>query len=283
MTVVRRRASQSFKALPHRLQRRQVALPRTYFFSALAGQRIEIGQEARMIGIDHGIWPKRWHHVPFPFRVTNGFVMFERIQRRVSRRQHLYVEPLIKSAREKLWRLELGGDCVEVKIRRSPCQGFTQAENLLKCLVQPDASRRAAKQMIMLGKSTPHFARIPSIPNTNLQFFERHTLAVQHPANIVIGLHHELRWVGERLIQREPLGFCMSVRAHNWQISHVVVQGTSNFACAPLTRNQPVWMNQHGSNYRSRSATREPNDSSGYTPLGARGWVPILALSVSQT
>jgi hypothetical protein len=170
---------------------------------------------------------------------------FERVERRIGGRQHLDVEALEERAGQKLRRAQLFGDGVEVEVGGLLREPRFHPEELLEGKIQPQARRGAAKEIIMAGEDAPDLARILQLGVANLQIFQRDSLAIEHPVDVVIGLDEELCRVGERLVFRKPGRLRMPVRADDGQVSNVCVQRFGNLAHCGFGGKQTVFMNQH--------------------------------------
>ncbi len=175
----------------------------------------------------------------------------KRVERGVRRRQHLDAKALIQRPRQKLRRLQFRFDGFVVRIRRRRRESFGQAEQLLKCIVQPQARGGSAEEMIVAGEDAPHLARILNLLVADLQFFKRDSLAVQHAKDVVIRLNEQRHRVGERLVAREPCGLRMAMRAHDGQGPDARIQPSRNRPCAFFRRKQPVFMKQRHSDLPS--------------------------------
>ena len=58
--------------------------------------------------------------------------------------------------------------------------------------------------MIIGGEYAPHFSWVARFAGTKLEFIKRNTLAIKHPANIVIWLDDELCRIGKGIVLRKP-------------------------------------------------------------------------------
>ena len=99
----------------------------------------------------------------------------------------------------------------------------------------------------MAGEDAPDFPRVLELRRSNLEIFQRDSLAVEHAEDVVVGLDEKLCWVGEGLVPRKPCRLRMAVRTNNGQGSHLLVEGPGDRSRTRLSRKQTIWMDQHES------------------------------------
>jgi hypothetical protein len=56
----------------------------------------------------------------------------------------------------------------------------------------------------MTGEDAPDFPCVRQLWLPNLQILKGDSLAVEHPINVMVGLHEELCRIGERLVLCKP-------------------------------------------------------------------------------
>jgi len=233
--MVRRRAAKHPKPLASMPQRRQITLPFGRIFARLLAKLRNIFGKSSERRINHRVRPKRWQHSPRPSRRTNSFVLSKRIKSRIRSRKHLNPKPLIQRTRQKLRRRQFRRDRVEINIGRLSAQPLLKSEQLLERIVQPQTCRRSPKQIIMLGKNSPHLARITDLRHTNLKVIQRNALAVQHAMHVMVRLDKQCSRIRKRLVLSEPRRLGMSMRTENRQLANTIVKpsgdGTGLWIC----------------------------------------------------
>ena len=143
------------------------------------------------------------------------------------------------------------GDGVVIEVGRLLRQPLLKAEQVLEGVVEPEARRGAAKQVVIAGEDAPDLARVFDLLLTDFEVVQRDALAVQHAEDIVVWLDEQGRRVGEWLVGGEPGCLGMSVGADDGQVFYLRVQGSSNLECAGFGWKQAVFMEQHGCNFTS--------------------------------
>ena len=78
----------------------------------------------------------------------------------------------------------------------------------------------------MAGEDVPDLARVLDFGLAYFQVFHRDALAVEHPVNVVIGLHKQFGRIGKGFIPRKPRGLRVPVRAHDRQRADVGIKRT---------------------------------------------------------
>jgi len=79
----------------------------------------------------------------------------------------------------------------------------------------------------------------------NLEPLKRDSLAVEHPIDVVVGLHEELCRIRERLVPGKPRRLRMPVRTNDRQRSDLLIKGLGDLSCASLGREQAILMDEH--------------------------------------
>ena len=89
-------------------------------------------------------------------------------------------------------------------------------------MVEPQPGRRAAKQIIVLGKAPPDRPAVGldrrAVEGRHAEILQPHALAEQHAEDVVVGHDEQLRRIRERLVQRIPARIGVAVRADDRQV-----------------------------------------------------------------
>jgi hypothetical protein len=105
-------------------------------------------------------------------------------------------------------------------------------------VIEPDARRRSPEERMVAGENVPDLARIlldrSTVAPRDAEILEAHTLAVEHPENIMVRCNEQRRRIGERCVVGEPLRIGMPMRAHDRQILHRRIQCAGERALAGL-------------------------------------------------
>jgi len=112
--------------------------------------------------------------------------------------------------------------------------GVDHSEQFLEFVVQPDARRRAAEQVIVAGEEAPDLARILDYRLPDAQIVQGDALAVEHPKDVVVGLDEESGGIWKWPVVGEPGGLGVAMWANNRQIFDMGVQGAGNFKSVRL-------------------------------------------------
>ncbi|KIU01719.1 hypothetical protein QU38_00175, partial [Staphylococcus aureus] len=110
-----------------------------------------IRAEIRPRRIDHRIGPVGGNDTPVPARLSDDVVGREVIRRRIGRRDHLDAELLVECARAHRGIAELVGNTVIEQVGIAFVQSLRDAENRFHGMLEPQARRRAAKQVPVFG------------------------------------------------------------------------------------------------------------------------------------
>ncbi len=200
---------------------REITAPHGRVLAGQCRELRDVAGKALELGIDDRIGSISRDHAAFPAGRANLLVVEQRIERRFGRRDDLDVEALEQRARAEGRLRQARVDAVEVTVRRFRGQPLVDAEHRVERMVEPDARRRAAEEMVARGEGVPYLARVAvgrrAIAARNAEFFERHALAVQHPENVVIRRDEQRGRVGERRVVGKPLRIGVAVRAHDRQ------------------------------------------------------------------
>ena len=97
-------------------------------------------------------------------------------------------------------------------------QLLLDAEDLHQFLRQPDAGRRAAEEVEVVGERLPDFAVVgldrPAIPPRHAQRLQRHALRVEHAKDVVVGDDQQIGRAAEGVVRvGEHARIDMAVRA----------------------------------------------------------------------
>ena len=204
MPVVGRRAAHRAEAQTRLGERVQIARPRCGVLSVLFAQLRYVFGKSRELRIDNRIGPEGGQNSGLPVRLPDYPVIVQRIKRGIGCRQNFNVETLIKSARQKLRCPQLFRNRVEVQVRSGLRQPLLQAKKFLEGKIQPHARRRSAEEIVMAGEDAPHLARVLQLRLPDFKILHGNALAVEHPIDVVIGLHKQLCRVGEGLVFCKP-------------------------------------------------------------------------------
>ena len=109
----------------------------------------------------------------------------------------------------------------------------------------------------MAGKDAPNLAGVFELRMSNLQLFQRNSLAVEHPEDVMIGLHEQLCRVGEWLVPGKPACLRMPVRADDGQASDLRVQSFGNLSCCRVGGKKAIFVEQHGLFYALPGESRK--------------------------
>ena len=85
----------------------------------------------------------------------------ERVRGRVGGGEDFKIEPLEEGAGQELGCLQLFVDGVVVEIGGLLGEAFLEAEQLLEGIVEPEARRGAAEEVVVFGEDVPDLARDP--------------------------------------------------------------------------------------------------------------------------
>ena len=206
----------------------QIAVPRGRIFTGDRAQFGDIVREPFEFGIDHGIGAIGGDHPALPTAFADLAVPFQIVQRAFGRGQRLDLEAVKQCAGAEIILRQFRVDMVVIHIRRFGRERHIQTENMFKRMVQPHRRRRAAQQVVMLGKAFPDQARIgfgrAAVNSGHTQIGQGHTLRHQHAEDVVIGDHEQLGGVRETFVFRKPLRIAVTVGRNNRQVCHAFIQ-----------------------------------------------------------
>ena len=123
---------------------------------------------------------------------------------------------------------------------------------LLEGVIQPDARRGAAKQVVVLGEDVPDLAGVLDDCLSDSEIVKRDALTVEHPEDVVVRLHEQGGGVRKWSIVSKPSGIGMPVGANDGQVFYMCVQGSGDFEGAGLGWKQTIFMEQHGCYFTPR-------------------------------
>src|SRR5690348_15060858 len=102
--------------------------------------------------------------------------------------------------------------------------------------------------MVVRREAKPDRARIrfgdSAVATGHTEGLELHTLAVQHPEDVVIRDDQQRRRIGERLVVGEPSRIGMAVRTDDRQIADRLVQMPRDLSRRRIGREKPIRMKQ---------------------------------------
>src|SRR5437879_4363677 len=114
----------------------------------------------------------------------------------------------------------------------------------MESIIKPHPRWRSAKQIVMLRERAPYLAGVFQLGPADFKLFERNALAVEHPINVVIRLHEQLRWIGKRLVARKPGSLGVTMRTDDGQVANARIDAAGNRARIGIRRKEPFFMNQ---------------------------------------
>ena len=128
------------------------------------------------------------------------------------------IEALVEGARQELRSAaSFRRDRIEIVVGGFFREPLFQSEEFLEGIVQPEAGRGSAKQIVVAGEDAPDFPRILQLALPDSEIVERNALAVEHAKDVVIGLHEQCRRIRKRLVRRKPCRAGMPVRTDDGQ------------------------------------------------------------------
>ena len=209
-------------------------------------QPIDIRREILRLRIDHSIGTVGRDDPPIPAALADRAMMGQRIERALGGGDQFDPEAIEQRARAETVGLERGVDHIEIPIGIAGFEHLVQPEDLRENPIEPHPRRRTAEQVIILREASPDRARAcldrftvePGYP----QFFERDTLAVEHPENVMIWHDQQLRRIGELRVRREPGGIGMPVRAQDGQVPDSIVEPPRDRASVLFGREEAIGM-----------------------------------------
>ena len=213
-------------------------------------ETLHIVDELGIIGVQHRVGAIGGHDLAAPAGLADRPMMVQRIERPLGRRDHLDIVTFEQRARAEGVGLQRGVDHVIIMVGGRRLQPHVDAERLGKDPVQPHARRRAAEQVIALGKAPPDRARIAvgsaAVDRRDAQLVQPDALAVQHAEHIMVGHDQQLRRVGEGLIIGEPARIGVAVRADDRQVLDRGVEPTGDVARRGVRRKEAIGMETQG-------------------------------------
>ena len=237
--------------------------------------RVEIaapgrGVAARDLAEAHEVVPKTFEfriddrigtigrdHAAVPARLSNGFVVLQRIERALRRGDGLDAEALEQRARAEFRRAQGGIDLVVILVGIGRREPLGEAEQGREGVVEPHPRRRAAKEMVMRRETAPDRARVAlddaALLRGDAEILEPHALAVEHAENIVVGNDEQRRRIRRtarcRRTSADPYGHAARRSAD---------RGRPHRACAPPRGQRALQetAGPDGSAWRTPSALR---------------------------
>ncbi len=244
MPMIRCRSAESLEELPTRLQRPQIAAPRSCILARQLSKSLHILAKTRKCRIHHRVRPERRHNPSLPTRLADRLVIGQRIKRRIRRRQHFDPESFEQGPRQKLLLAQLPFNRVVIQVCCFRRQSLLHSKKFFECVIKPQARRRPAKQVVIAREDPPHLAWIFDRLAADLQFFERNSLAVEHAKDIMIRLNKQRHGIRKRLVARKPPSLRVPVRAHNRQVLDPVIEPPRNRPRLFLCGKQSVLVKQ---------------------------------------
>jgi hypothetical protein len=133
-------------------------------------------------------------------------------------------------------------------VRGLRTQAFIDAENELKYMLEPHTRRRTSKKKIMLGKGPPDLSRVPfhltSVGERNAQAFQRNSLTVEHPEDVVIRDEEKIGRIEKSNVFGIPARVGMAMGTNDGQFSHMGVETSGHCTDFWVAREQTIFVHQ---------------------------------------
>src|SRR5438067_3480211 len=184
------------------------------------------------------------NHSTAPLRVANRAMMLERIAGAIGCREHLDPEPLEERARTELRATEPRGNLIVDRLRARAIELLTHTEHVVKLVIEPNPRRRAPKQIVMLTERLPDSPWISldgrSVAHRDAQRLHRDAARVEHAKDVVIGRDNQRRWLGKGRVVVEQARLDMTVRAHQWKRTDLLVETTRHASDRRIGIEEPI-------------------------------------------
>jgi hypothetical protein len=245
----------------------QVAFPCRGVFARQFAKLRHIVCEAGKFRIDDSIGTVSRHHASLPSAVPDHPVPAQIVERALGGGDRLDVELLEQGSRQKLRLRQAVGDMIIGLVGGRLGNRHGHAEHILEGVVEPQPRRRAAEQVIVLGKQPPDLAAVgfggTAIGPRHAETFEADALRKQHAEDVVVGRDEQLRRIGKRLVLGIPARICVTMRADDRLIGNALIQFTGDSARLRINRKQPVRNQKCHPNPPYRPAPNRPFHRSG--------------------
>src|SRR6185437_11954351 len=175
-----------------------------------------------------------------------GFVIVEGVRGRIGGGEDLEVKFIEERAGKIVGFGKLFLDGVEIVIGGFLREALLETEEFLKGVVEPEARRRAAEEIVMLSKDAPDLARVFDYGLAEAQVVHGNALAVKHAEDVVIRLNEKRSGIGERFILCEPRSLSVTVRADKRQFRNLRVKRAGDFSRSRVGRKEAVFVDEHG-------------------------------------
>src|SRR5580700_6289320 len=170
----------------------------------------------------------------------------ERIEGRLRRGENFDVESLEERAGAKLRTRQTLRDVVVDSVGRLRRQALAYAEDALEGMGKPQPRRRTSEEVPVRRQDVPDLARVgldrTAVEAPDTERFERDTLAVEHPEDVMVRNDEKRRGVRKWLIAREPCGVGVTVRTDDRQPGDFGIEAARYGANRRLRRKQAIGM-----------------------------------------
>ena len=243
MTVVGRRGSCAAKVGATPAVSGQIATPAVHILSGQFAKPCQHARELFVLDVDHPVRAVGGDHATGPAGTTDATVRLQIIVGAFGRRQKVDIEAVEQSTWPKCRRGELFGNRIIIEVGRGAFQNDVQPENRCENMIEPKARGRAAKQVIVRGEGAPGFTSVScrlAIAPRDGERVKPHTLAVEHPENVMVRLQQQLGRLAPGAIVGEPSRISMPVRADNRQPGDLGVERARDRPLRGIARKQAV-------------------------------------------
>lgn len=222
----------------------EITLPASDILAGQGPEADEVVVKALEVRVHHRVGAVGRDDLARPAAILNGSVMRQVVQRPLGRGDHLDPIPFEQGAGPERLGLQGRVDDIIVVVRRLGRQANVQAEHLCIDPVVPDARRRPAEQVVALSEVSPDHAGVgldrPAVGARHAQVLQLHALAVEHAKDIVVRGDQQFGRILPVLVQGEPGGIGMAVRADDRQVLDLGVEPSGDGPGGRVGREQAV-------------------------------------------